>query len=186
MSKAREVSRSIKEEVERELWGRAAARCEFNGCNKLLYKHRLTEEPVNLAEMAHVYSFSEKGPRGWGPFKVDRAGINDLANLLLALITVMQSHNQSRFARQQAAQDQAMRADTDEQHVRYQQRLLTALEALTNHAPPSPMHHVIGPRPANVRSAAAGGCRGQNAVRLRLERARHRGRFGERANYSRP
>lgn len=50
-----------------------------------------------------------------------------------------------------------MRADTDEQHVRYQQRLLTALEALTNHAPPSPMHHVIGPRPANVRSAAAGG-----------------------------
>ena len=82
--KPTDVTRSIKSEVERELWGRAAARCQFSDCNKLLYKHGVTQEAVNLAEMAHIYSFSEKGPRGWGPFTFRRAGINDVANLLLA------------------------------------------------------------------------------------------------------
>jgi len=33
--------------------------------------------------MAHIYSFSEKGPRGWGPFKFKPAGRNDISNLLL-------------------------------------------------------------------------------------------------------
>lgn len=79
----KEVTRKIKKEVERELWGRAAARCQFDGCNKLLYKHSVTQEPVNLAEMAHIYSFSEDGPRGWGLFRLDRTGINDFHNLML-------------------------------------------------------------------------------------------------------
>lgn len=84
MAKAKDVTRHIKSEVERELWGRAAARCQFSDCNKLLYKHGVTQESVNLAERAHIYSFSKEGPRGWGPFKSSRAGINDVANLLLA------------------------------------------------------------------------------------------------------
>ena len=84
MSKVTDVSRKIKAEVERELWGRAAARCEFSDCNKLLYKHGVTQEPVNLAEKAHIYSFSKGGPRGWGTlFHKSRAGINDITNLLL-------------------------------------------------------------------------------------------------------
>ena len=81
--KVKDVTRHIREEVERELWGRAAARCQFSGHNKLLYKHGVTQEPTNLAEMAHIYSFSEKGPRSWGPFRINRSGINDLSNLLL-------------------------------------------------------------------------------------------------------
>lgn len=79
----KEVTRHIKREVERELWGRAAARCQFSDCNKLLYKHGVTQERVNLAERAHIYSFSRGGPRGWGPFKLNRSGINDVPNLLL-------------------------------------------------------------------------------------------------------
>lgn len=37
-----EVTRHIKRPVERELWARAAARCQFSGCNKLLYKSAVT------------------------------------------------------------------------------------------------------------------------------------------------
>lgn len=29
----------------------------------------MTQERVNISEKAHIYSFSEDGPRGWGPFK---------------------------------------------------------------------------------------------------------------------
>ena len=80
---AKEVTRHIKSEIERELWGRAAARCQFSDCNRLLYKSPITQEPVNLAEMAHIYSFSKDGPRGWGPFKSNLVGLNDVSNLML-------------------------------------------------------------------------------------------------------
>lgn len=77
------LTRAIKREVERELWGRAAARCEFSDCNRLLYKSPVTQEAVNLAEMAHIYSFSNDGPRGWGIFTRMPAALNDVGNLML-------------------------------------------------------------------------------------------------------
>ena len=80
---AKEISRYIKREVERELWARSAGRCEFDGCNKLVYKSPVTQELVNVSAKAHIYSFSEDGPRGWGPFKRNPAGLNDTSNLLL-------------------------------------------------------------------------------------------------------
>jgi hypothetical protein len=80
---SKEVTRHIKSEVERELWGRAGARCQFSDCNRLLYKSPVTQESVNLAEMAHIYSFSKDGPRGWGPFKTNPVGLNDVSNLML-------------------------------------------------------------------------------------------------------
>ena len=56
-----EVTRYIKREVERELWARAAGRCQFEGCNRVLYKSPITQERVNISEKAHIYSFSEDG-----------------------------------------------------------------------------------------------------------------------------
>jgi hypothetical protein len=79
----KEVTRHIKKEVERELWARAAGRCEFEGCNRLLYKSPITQERVNISEKAHIYSFSESGPRGWGPFKKHPEDLNNLDNLML-------------------------------------------------------------------------------------------------------
>ncbi len=79
----KEVTRYIKSSVERELWARAAGRCQFSGCNKLLYKSAITQESVNLAQKAHIYSFSEKGPRGWGPFTLNTGHLNDISNLML-------------------------------------------------------------------------------------------------------
>jgi hypothetical protein len=78
-----DVTRHIRREVERELWARSAGRCQFQGCNRLLYKSPVTQERVNLSEKAHIYSFAKNGPRGWGPFVTNRKEINDLVNLLL-------------------------------------------------------------------------------------------------------
>lgn len=77
--------RNIKRTTERELWARAAGRCQFNGCNRLLFKSPVTQESVNFSEKAHIYSFSESGSRGWGPFKSRKSldGLNDVNNLML-------------------------------------------------------------------------------------------------------
>lgn len=80
---ANEVSRYIKREVERELWARAGGRCQFDGCNRLLYKSPITQEQVNISEKAHIYSFSEDGPRGWGAFVTNKNKLNDIDNLML-------------------------------------------------------------------------------------------------------
>ena len=79
----KEVTRYIKKEVERELWARAAGRCQFNGCNRILYKSPVTQERVNISEKAHIYSFSQDGPRGWGPFQKNPESLNDVCNLML-------------------------------------------------------------------------------------------------------
>lgn len=79
----KEVTRYIKKEVERELWARAAGRCQFDGCNRILYASPITQERVNIAEKAHIYSFSEYGPRGWGPFATNKNALNNISNLIL-------------------------------------------------------------------------------------------------------
>lgn len=78
-----EIKRHIPPAIERELWARAAGRCQFNGCNKIIYKSSVTQERVNLAEKAHIYSFSPKGPRGMCPYKSNRKELNSISNLLL-------------------------------------------------------------------------------------------------------
>lgn len=78
-----EVTRYIKREVERELWARAAGRCQFNGCNRLVFKSPVTQEAANISEMAHIYSFSKTGPRGWGPFLTNKKQLNEVTNLML-------------------------------------------------------------------------------------------------------
>lgn len=80
---AKEVTRYIKREVERELWARAAGRCQFNGCNRPLYKSPVTQEQANISEKAHVYSYAKNGPRGWGPFITNKKALNHVPNLML-------------------------------------------------------------------------------------------------------
>ncbi|AHM57639.1 hypothetical protein EAL2_808p01340 (plasmid) [Peptoclostridium acidaminophilum DSM 3953] len=55
--------RNIKAEVERLLWGIAAGRCEFEGCNKVLYQHEVTGDTENYAQKAHIYAVSPGGAR---------------------------------------------------------------------------------------------------------------------------
>lgn len=79
----KEVTRYIKPAVERELWARTAGRCQFDGCNRLVLKSPVTQEPVNISEKAHIYSFSKIGSRGWGPFVTNKKQLNEITNLML-------------------------------------------------------------------------------------------------------
>ena len=80
---AKEVTRHITKEVTYKLWWKAAGRCQFSGCNKPVWKSSVTQETANIAQRAHIYSFSEKGPRGRGPFKRRPKCLNDIENLML-------------------------------------------------------------------------------------------------------
>ena len=80
---AKEITRTIQRSVENELWGRAAGRCEFEDCNRVLFRSSVTQEPINIAEKAHIYSFSEKGPRGHGIFSKNKKLLNSIDNLML-------------------------------------------------------------------------------------------------------
>lgn len=75
--------RKVKRTAERELWARAAGRCQFSGCNRIVYKSPITQERVHIAEKAHIYSFSIGGPRGQGPLKKKRQLLDGIDNLML-------------------------------------------------------------------------------------------------------
>lgn len=74
-------SRAIRPADEATLWGRAAGRCEFAGCNKVLSRSSVTQEPVNIAQKAHIYAFSALGPRGHEGVPNDELNLAD--NLML-------------------------------------------------------------------------------------------------------
>jgi hypothetical protein len=57
------IVRNIKVEVERLLWGISGGRCEFDGCNKILYRHEVTGDHGNYAEKAHIYAVNSGGAR---------------------------------------------------------------------------------------------------------------------------
>lgn len=75
-------SRHIGAAVTLELWARSAGRCEFRGCNRLLYKSSITQQSGNFGERAHIWAFAEDGPRG-RPKEIASAGLNDSWNLML-------------------------------------------------------------------------------------------------------
>lgn len=54
----------IPKAVQTHLWLRAGGRCEFRGCNKILYEDNVTQDPINGAHIAHIVSWTEDGPRG--------------------------------------------------------------------------------------------------------------------------
>jgi hypothetical protein len=81
LKEVKDISRSISIATQNLLWGRAAGRCEFAGCNKPLWKSSVTNERVNIAQKAHIYSFSEGGPRGNDA--VSPENLNSIDNLIL-------------------------------------------------------------------------------------------------------
>ena len=73
--------RTIPRPVQAMLWGRAAGRCEFQGCNRLLSRSPVTQETVNISEKAHIFSYSEGGSRG--NEGVGNEELNAVENLIL-------------------------------------------------------------------------------------------------------
>ena len=75
-----ESLRNISAPIERLLWGVSAGRCEFEGCNKPLYRHEVTDSNDNYAEKAHIHAVNKGGARYDENIKEFR---NDFNNLML-------------------------------------------------------------------------------------------------------
>lgn len=71
----------IPENVKIRLWGKAAGRCQYEGCNEPLWYDDLTKAEFNSAYIAHIIADSPKGPRG--DTILSEQLKSDLSNLLL-------------------------------------------------------------------------------------------------------
>lgn len=67
--------------TQRELWARAAGRCEFRGCNKLVSLHEPTQKRSNLSMISHIVARKPDGPRG-DPIRSPLLA-RDIGNLML-------------------------------------------------------------------------------------------------------
>ena len=71
----------IPKNVQTHLWLRAGGRCEFRGCNRVLYEDMVTQDPINESNIAHIISWTESGPRGDKILSPKLA--TDITNLML-------------------------------------------------------------------------------------------------------
>ncbi len=63
------------------LWGKAAGRCQYEGCNKPLWIDTLTKVEFNAAYVAHIVADSPDGPRG--DVVLHEKLKDDISNLML-------------------------------------------------------------------------------------------------------
>jgi len=63
------------------LWARAAGRCEYRGCNDVLWRDVITKARLNTAYVAHIVAAKPDGPRG-DPVR-SPALKGDLSNVML-------------------------------------------------------------------------------------------------------
>ncbi len=72
---------NIPEDVKLKLWVLSGGRCEFPGCNKLLWRDGLTLKEDNYSHKAHIIAQSIHGPRG--EVKLSAKMAADFSNLML-------------------------------------------------------------------------------------------------------
>lgn len=72
---------TIPEKVKIRLWGKAAGRCQYEGCNKPLWYDSTTKSEFNSAYIAHIVADSPNGPRG--DKERSKSLSTDIRNLML-------------------------------------------------------------------------------------------------------
>lgn len=72
---------TIPPKVVLKLWFRSGGRCQFQGCNKPLWRDELTQRQMNQAYIAHIIADSPDGPRGDSILSPELA--KDFSNLML-------------------------------------------------------------------------------------------------------
>lgn len=72
---------NIPNKVSALLWIKAGGRCEYDGCNKLLYRDDVTLNPMNKSYIAHIVAASPNGPRGHSVKSKELE--TDISNLML-------------------------------------------------------------------------------------------------------
>lgn len=73
--------------------------------------------------------------------------------LLLSALSYLETRAQGRFARDQAALEQASDQRENREEKEYRERLLAAIEALAEHAPSQVNYYVVGLRSVRVKSS---------------------------------
>lgn len=81
MAGNRSSRRSLPAGVTNLLWGRAAGRCEFEGCARQLTRERITKRSGNYADRAHIRPVGKCGPRASSG--TSATDINSSENLML-------------------------------------------------------------------------------------------------------
>lgn len=71
----------IPEKIKLLLWGKAAGRCQYEGCNRPLWRDLLTQAEFNSSYIAHIIADSVNGPRGCNDLS-DKLK-DDISNLML-------------------------------------------------------------------------------------------------------
>jgi hypothetical protein len=71
----------ISEKVKLRIWGKAAGRCQYEGCNAPLWLDTLTQAEFNVAYLAHIIADRPDGPRGHPVLSEQLKA--DLSNLML-------------------------------------------------------------------------------------------------------
>jgi hypothetical protein len=81
MADSKKSRRSLRAGVANLLWGRAAGRCEFEGCARQLTRESITKRDGNYADRAHILPIGECGPRATSG--TPATTINSIDNLML-------------------------------------------------------------------------------------------------------
>jgi hypothetical protein len=71
----------VPDKVKLRIWGKAAGRCQYEGCNHPLWLDTLTQAEFNVAHLAHIIADSPEGPRGHPVLSEELKA--DLSNLML-------------------------------------------------------------------------------------------------------
>ncbi|MCG2781007.1 MAG: SAVED domain-containing protein [Weeksellaceae bacterium] len=73
--------RNLPEKIKYLLWGKAAGRCQFRGCNEMLYRDLTTQSEFNQAYIAHIYGVKPNSAR-YVKHKSESL-VKDISNLML-------------------------------------------------------------------------------------------------------
>ena len=71
----------IPERIKVRLWGKAAGRCQYSGCNDPLWLDSLTKAEFNTAYISHIIADKPNGPRGHPELSEELKA--DISNLML-------------------------------------------------------------------------------------------------------
>ncbi|MCK4642909.1 SAVED domain-containing protein [bacterium] len=80
-TKKREKRPKLDMKTQINIWTKAGGRCEFKGCNKLLWRDNLTFTEGNYSNIAHIVAVSPAGPRGDKTISEEK--VKDISNLML-------------------------------------------------------------------------------------------------------
>ncbi len=111
------------------LWAKSAGRCEFDGCNRLLWRDGLTQIEMNFADVAHIIGDSYHGPRG--DVVLSKEYCSNVSNIMLMCL----DHHRMI--------DQITETYTDEILRGMKQNHETRVELLTSITPDKTSHVII-------------------------------------------